>query len=91
VFLVIQLRWTVPRLRVDQLMMLCWKYLMPVSFVCILGNMAWIAFIDGAGPVAWFTRIVMAGLSLIVVLMYIAQIRANLRDAKAKFDFKLAV
>ncbi len=91
VFLVIQLRWTVPRLRVDQLMMLCWKYLMPVSFVCILGNMAWIAFIDGASALAWFTRVAMAGLSLTVVLMYVAQIRANLRDAKAKLDFKLAV
>lgn len=37
VFVIIWLRWTLPRLRVDQLMMMCWKYFVPIGFVALMG------------------------------------------------------
>jgi NADH-quinone oxidoreductase subunit H len=42
IFLQMWVRWSLPRLRVDQLMYLSWKVLLPLSFVLILGA-GWLA------------------------------------------------
>lgn len=42
IFVQMWLRWSVPRLRVDQLMYLSWKVLLPISFVLLLG-VGWLA------------------------------------------------
>ena len=37
-FLIIWLRWTLPRFRIDQMMEFSWKYLLPMSFIAFFGQ-----------------------------------------------------
>lgn len=47
-YVVIWVRWTLPRLRVDHLMAICWKYLVPISLFNLVGIGLWVLIFDGA-------------------------------------------
>jgi NADH-quinone oxidoreductase subunit H len=45
IFVMIWVRWTLPRYRIDQLMDLCWKALLPLAFANFNGTACWMALI----------------------------------------------
>jgi NADH-quinone oxidoreductase subunit H len=72
VFVMMWVRWTLPRLRIDQVMMTCLKYLLPISCVLMLGVSLWLLAVPETAQ--YYTKYVLAGLSLLFVLMIVRQL-----------------
>ena len=51
-YVVIWVRWTLPRLRVDQLMAICWKYLTPIAIFNLVGCAVWVFLFNGRSMAA---------------------------------------
>jgi NADH-quinone oxidoreductase subunit H len=66
VFVMMWVRWTLPRLRIDQVMMTCLKYLLPICCVLLLGVSLW----QVAMPVAVlsYTRFALFAVCLLLVV-----------------------
>ncbi|MEI7900748.1 MAG: NADH-quinone oxidoreductase subunit NuoH [bacterium] len=77
VFVVMQLRWTLPRMRMDQMMKMCWKYLTPIVILCVFGTMTWMLFIDWNSVAGVISRVIMFVVGVGLLIHYIRRTVAN--------------
>src|SRR5207244_9765748 len=68
VFVMMWVRWTLPRLRIDQVMMACLKYLLPISCALLLGVSVWrLVVLDVVQD--WFRFVLLAACVVAVALV----------------------
>jgi NADH-quinone oxidoreductase subunit H len=66
VFVMMWVRWTLPRLRIDQVMMTCLRYLLPISCVLLVGVSLWQLLVPYV-PVLAYCNYLLAGLSVLLL------------------------
>lgn len=81
IFVVIWVKWTLPRVRIDQMMNLCWKWFVPLSFGAFLLTAVWM--VAGVPKSLELTISVVTFVVWGVVMAhFIRRVRYNLRESR---------
>lgn len=85
VFVSMWIRGTLPRVRIDQLMTLCWKYFVPISFADMIGTALWVAIWPDGN--AFMGYLMFAG-GLVIAFMFLRRVVYYVRRSRMELYFR---
>ncbi len=83
---VIWIRWTFPRLRIDQMMNLCWKYLVPAAFFAFVATLLWQILVQRAPVVGTASGVVFTVAAIVAAAALLRQTRRNISAVGDRVD-----
>jgi len=79
IFVVVWIRWTLPRVRIDQMMNMCWKWFVPFSFLAFVLTAGWVLWSPGE-TVQTVIGLAMFALWVAIFGYFVSRVAYNLKN-----------